>query len=207
MRAVIPAEAGIQEFKAVLDSRLRGSDTGNGVSSAPPCGYLYYESQDHKAQNSRAKRQMMRAVVQRVKSAKVDVAGRTVGEIGTGLLVFLGVGHDDSEKDCEYLAGKIIHLRIFSDEQGLMNRSVLEMGGGILVVSQFTLWGDCLKGRRPSFTRAAPPEKARMLYEHFTGLIREKGLKVATGVFQEMMEVHLLNDGPVTMLLDSEKVF
>ena len=119
----------------------------------------------------------MRAVVQRVKGAKVDVEGRTVGEIGTGLLVFLGVGHDDSEKDGEYLAGKIIHLRIFSDEQGLMNRSVLEMGGGILVVSQFTLWGDCLKGRRPSFTRAAPPEKARMLYEHFTGLIREKGLR------------------------------
>ncbi len=149
----------------------------------------------------------MRAVVQRVKEAKVVVGEKTVGEIGAGLLVFLGVGHGDSEKDCEYLAGKIIHLRIFSDEQGLMNRSVLEMGGGILVVSQFTLWGDCLKGRRPSFTRAAPPEKARLLYEHFTGLIREKGLKVATGVFQEMMEVHLLNDGPVTMLLDSEKAF
>jgi D-tyrosyl-tRNA(Tyr) deacylase len=149
----------------------------------------------------------MRAVVQRVKGAKVDVEGRTVGEIGTGLLVFLGVGHSDSEKDCEYLAGKITHLRIFSDEQGLMNRSILEMGGGILVVSQFTLWGDCLKGRRPSFTRAAPPEKARRLYEHFTGLIREKGLMVATGVFQEMMQVHLVNDGPVTMLLDSAKTF
>ena len=120
---------------------------------------------------------------------------------------FPGRRANDSEKDGEYLAGKIIHLRIFSDEQGLMNRSVLEMGGGILVVSQFTLWGDCIKGRRPSFTRAAPPEKARMLYEHFTGLIREKGLKVATGVFQEMMEVHLLNDGPVTMLLDTEKTF
>ena len=149
----------------------------------------------------------MRAVVQRVKSAKVNVEGKTVGEIEVGLLVFLGVGHSDSEKNCEYLAGKIVHLRIFSDEQGLMNRSVLEIGGGILVVSQFTLWGDCLKGRRPSFTRAAPPEKARMLYEHFTGLIREKGLKVATGEFQEMMEVHLVNDGPVTMLLDSEKTF
>ena len=147
----------------------------------------------------------MRAVVQRVKGAKVDVEGKTVGEIGTGLLVFLGVGHNDSEKDGEYLAGKITHLRIFSDEQGLMNRSVLEIGGGILVVSQFTLWGDCIKGRRPSFTRAAPPEKARMLYEHFTRLIRQKGIKVATGVFQEMMEVQLVNDCPVTLLLDTEK--
>jgi D-tyrosyl-tRNA(Tyr) deacylase len=149
----------------------------------------------------------MRAVVQRVKGAKVDVGGRSVGEIGTGLLIFLGVGLGDTEKDCEYLAGKIAHLRIFSDEQGLMNRSALEVEGAILVVSQFTLWGDCLRGRRPSFTRAAPPEKARRLYDHFTGLIREKGLKVATGVFQEMMEVHLVNDGPVTLLLDSEKVF
>jgi D-tyrosyl-tRNA(Tyr) deacylase len=149
----------------------------------------------------------MRAVVQRVKEAKVNVGGRTVGEIGVGLLVFLGVGLNDSEKDCGYLAGKIAHLRIFSDEQGLMNRSVLEMEGAILVVSQFTLWGDCLKGRRPSFTRAAPPEKARMLYDRLTELLREKGLKVATGVFQEMMEVHLVNDGPVTMLLDTEKSF
>jgi len=147
----------------------------------------------------------MRAVVQRVRRAKVDVEGRTVGEIGPGLLVFLGVGHNDSEKDCDTLAGKIVHLRIFSDDQGLMNRSVLETGGEILVVSQFTLWGDCAKGRRPSFTRAAPPEKAKLLYEHFTRLIREKGLKVATGLFQEMMDVELVNDGPVTLLLDSEK--
>lgn len=149
----------------------------------------------------------MRAVVQRVASARVNVRGRTVGEIGRGLLVFLGVGQRDSEKDCEFLAGKIPHLRIFSDEQGLMNRSVLEMGGEILVVSQFTLWGDCLKGRRPSFTRAAPPETARRLYQHVVALIREKGLKVATGEFQEIMEVHLVNDGPVTLLLDTEKVF
>jgi D-tyrosyl-tRNA(Tyr) deacylase len=149
----------------------------------------------------------MRAVVQRVKEAKVDVAGQTVGAIGVGLLVFLGVGHSDSEKDCEYLTGKIAHLRIFSDEQGLMNRSVLETGGEVLVVSQFTLWGDCAKGRRPSFTRAAPPEKARLLYEHFTNSIREKGIKTATGVFQEMMEVRLVNDGPVTLLLDTEKAF
>ena len=149
----------------------------------------------------------MRAVVQRVKGAKVDVTGRTVGEIGPGLLVFLGVGQSDSEKDCEYLAAKIAHLRIFSDEHGLMNRSVLDMGGEVLVVSQFTLWGDCAKGRRPSFTRAAPPEKARRLYEHFTRLVRENGLEVATGVFQEMMAVHLVNDGPVTMILDTEKTF
>ena len=149
----------------------------------------------------------MRAVVQRVTRAKVEVEGSTVGEIGPGLLVFLGVGHKDSEKDCDYLAGKIAHLRIFSDEQGLLNRSVLETGGEVLVVSQFTLWGDCVKGRRPSFTRAAPPEKASLLYEHFTRLVREKGLKVATGVFQEMMEVTLVNDGPVTMLLDTEKAF
>jgi D-tyrosyl-tRNA(Tyr) deacylase len=142
-----------------------------------------------------------------VKKAKVVVAGERVGEIGPGLLVFLGVGQRDSEKDCDYLAGKIAHLRIFSDEQGLMNRSVLETGGEVLVVSQFTLWGDCVKGRRPSFTRAAPPEKAEMLYEEFIRLIREKGLKVATGVFQEMMEVHLVNDGPVTILLDTEKNF
>lgn len=147
----------------------------------------------------------MRAVVQRVKEAKVDVEGRTVGAIAFGLLVFLGVGHNDVEKDCEYLAGKIVHLRIFSDAQGLMNRSLLEEGGELLVVSQFTLWGDCVKGRRPSFTRAAPPERARILYEHFTGLIRGKGIKVATGVFQERMEVYLVNDGPVTLLLDSQK--
>jgi D-tyrosyl-tRNA(Tyr) deacylase len=149
----------------------------------------------------------MRAVVQRVKRAKVDVEGRKVGEIGPGVLVFLGVGHNDSEKDCDYLAGKVAHLRIFSDDRGLMNRSVLETGGEVLVVSQFTLWGDCIKGRRPSFTRAAPPEKARALYEHFASLIREKGLQTATGVFQEMMEVDLVNDGPVTILLDTEKVF
>lgn len=149
----------------------------------------------------------MRAVVQRVKRASVRVGGRTVGEIGKGLLVFLGVGHGDSEKEGEFLANKIAHLRIFGDEQGLMNRSVIEMEGEALVVSQFTLWGDCQKGRRPSFTRAAPPEKARLLYEDFIQHLREKGLKVSTGEFQEVMEVDLVNDGPVTMLLDTEKYF
>jgi D-tyrosyl-tRNA(Tyr) deacylase len=149
----------------------------------------------------------MRAVVQRVKRASVRVGGRTVGEIGKGLLVFLGVGHGDSEKEGDFLANKIAHLRIFGDEQGLMNRSVIELEGEALVVSQFTLWGDCQKGRRPSFTRAAPPEKARPLYEDFIQHLREKGLKVSTGEFQEVMEVDLVNDGPVTMLLDTEKTF
>jgi D-tyrosyl-tRNA(Tyr) deacylase len=149
----------------------------------------------------------MRAVVQRVKRASVRVGGRTVGEIGKGLLVFLGVGHGDSEKEGDFLANKIAHLRIFGDEQGLMNRSVIELEGEALVVSQFTLWGDCQKGRRPSFTRAAPPEKARLLYEDFIQHLREKGLKVSTGEFQEVMEVDLVNDGPVTMLLDTEKTF
>lgn len=149
----------------------------------------------------------MRAVVQRVKEAKVEVEGRTVGEIGPGLLVLLGVGEDDSEKDCEYLANKVAHLRIFSDAQGLMNLSLIEIEGGVLVVSQFTLWGDCRKGRRPSFTRAARPEKARALYEHFVGVLRGKGLGIATGEFQEMMDVHLVNHGPVTLILDSSKMF
>ena len=149
----------------------------------------------------------MRAVVQRVERASVEVGGRTVGEVGKGLLIFLGVGHGDSEKEGEFLANKIAHLRIFGDERGLMNRSVIEIEGGVLVVSQFTLWADCQKGRRPSFTRAAPPEKARPLYEDFIRHLRGKGLKVSTGEFQEIMEVHLVNDGPVTMLLDTEKTF
>ena len=149
----------------------------------------------------------MRAVVQRVKEARVDVEGGTVGEIDNGLLVLLGVGEDDSEKDCEYLANKVAHLRIFSDDQGLMNLSLIEMEGAVLVVSQFTLWGDCRKGRRPSFTRAARPEEAKALYGHFVGILRGKGLRTATGEFQEMMDVHLVNDGPVTLILDSSKTF
>ena len=149
----------------------------------------------------------MRAVVQRVKKARVDVGGRTVGEIGPGLLVFLGVGEDDSEKDCEYLANKVVNLRIFSDDQGAMNRSLLDTEGEVLVVSQFTLWGDCRKGRRPSFIRAARPEKARELYGEFIKILKGKGVQTATGEFQEMMDVHLVNDGPVTLLLDSRKSF
>jgi len=149
----------------------------------------------------------MRAVVQRVKRAKVEVEGRIVGEIGQGVLIFLGIGEGDSEKDCEYLSNKITHLRIFADNERLMNLSLEEMGGSALVVSQFTLWGDCRKGRRPSFKRAAPPERAKELYENFIKILRGNGLEVATGNFQEMMDVHLVNDGPVTLLLDSSKVF
>jgi D-tyrosyl-tRNA(Tyr) deacylase len=149
----------------------------------------------------------MRAVVQRVKNARVEVGGRVTGEIGKGLLIFLGVGDEDSEKDCEYLADKIANLRIFSDENDLMNLSSLDIGGGMLVVSQFTLWGDCRKGRRPSFTKAARPERAKELYEFFIGVLKKTGLKIAAGEFQEMMDVHLINDGPVTILLDSSKVF
>lgn len=149
----------------------------------------------------------MRAVIQRVKSARVEVDGRTTGEIGQGLLIFLGVGEDDSEKDCDYLANKIARLRIFSDDKGLMNISLMETGGAALVVSQFTLWGDCRKGRRPSFIRAARPERAKELYEHFIEYLKGDVLQVASGEFQEMMDVHLVNDGPVTLLLDSAKAF
>ncbi|MFC1580337.1 D-aminoacyl-tRNA deacylase [Thermodesulfobacteriota bacterium] len=149
----------------------------------------------------------MRAVVQRVREAKVEVEGQVVGEISEGLLVFLGVGEEDRSKDGDYLATKIANLRIFPDEKDLMNLSVLDTGGAVLVVSQFTLWGDCRKGRRPSFAHAARPEKARQLYEGFIVLLGNMGLQVASGRFQEMMDVHLINDGPVTLLLDSQKAF
>ena len=149
----------------------------------------------------------MRAIVQRVKECRVEVKGSTVGSIGQGLLIFLGVGEDDSEKDCEYMANKIAHLRIFPDLKGFMNLSLKDIGGEALVVSQFTLWGDCRKGRRPSFAHAAQPEKARELYEHFIRLLSEEGLPVASGQFQEMMDVFLVNDGPVTLMIDSSKVF
>jgi len=149
----------------------------------------------------------MRAVVQRVKESKVEVGGKSVGAIGPGLLIFLGVGEDDSEKDCDYLSNKIVHLRIFPDREDLMNLSLIDIGGSALVVSQFTLWGDCRKGRRPSFVRAARPEKAEELYERFIGLLKEKGIDVATGRFQAMMDVSLINDGPVTLMLDSSKGF
>ncbi len=149
----------------------------------------------------------MRAVVQRVSRASVKVAGRTTGEIGPGLLVFLGVSARDTSKDADYLAGKIVSLRIFPDAADKMNLSVLEQNGAILVVSQFTLYGDCRKGRRPSYNEAAPPELAADLYEYFVEKVRQSGMEVATGRFQAMMEVSLINDGPVTILLDSANNF
>ena len=149
----------------------------------------------------------MRAVVQRVKTAKVIVDGAVVGEIGTGVLIFLGVGVGDTIDDAEYLASKIVHLRIFGDDEGKMNLSLLETGGEALIVSQFTLWGDCKKGRRPSFVRAADPAIANDLYQKFIFFLKGKGIQVAEGRFQEMMDVHLVNDGPVTLLLDSARNF
>lgn len=149
----------------------------------------------------------MRAVVQRVSKASVEVQGRTVGAVGPGLLVLLGVGRDDTEEDARYLAEKILHLRIFPDDDEKLNRSVLDIGGSVLAVSQFTLWGDCRKGRRPSFGEAAPPDQARNLYEAFVRCLRTHDVPVETGRFQETMAVHLTNDGPVTILLDSRKAF
>jgi len=149
----------------------------------------------------------MRAVVQRVSEASVRVEGEEVGRIGHGILVLLGVGRDDDPNDAAYLAEKVVHLRIFADEQGKMNRSLLDVGGGLLAVSQFTLWGDCRKGRRPSFAAAAEPEKAEKLYDDFIRRVRSLGVTVAAGRFQEMMQVSLVNDGPVTLLLGSKKVF
>ena len=149
----------------------------------------------------------MRAVVQRVKEAKVVVEGKTVGEIGHGLLVFLGVEKADEIEDAEYLVSKIINLRIFKDDEQKFNLSLIDVKGEMLVVSQFTLLGDCRKGRRPSFSDAAPPEKAQKLYEDFMELVAKNNISVASGEFQAMMDVSLVNDGPVTMLLDSKKLF
>jgi D-tyrosyl-tRNA(Tyr) deacylase len=149
----------------------------------------------------------MRAVVQRVSRASVRVDGEIVGAIERGLLVLLGVGQEDGEIDAEYLAEKVAGLRIFEDESEKMNRSVQDVGGAVLAVSQFTLYGDVRKGKRPSFDAAARPERAKELYEHFAGRIRGKGIRCETGIFQAMMQVELVNDGPVTILLDSEKLF
>lgn len=149
----------------------------------------------------------MRAVIQRVSESRVEVDGRICGEIGAGLLVLLGVEDDDLERDAEYLAEKTAHLRIFSDQEDKMNLSVKDIDGGVLVISQFTLFGDCRRGRRPSFSKAAPPERADMLYHFFIEKLIRHGLTVQEGIFQAMMKVHLCNDGPVTVLLDSKKTF
>jgi len=149
----------------------------------------------------------MRAVVQRVSRAKVTINEWISGEIGHGLLVLLRVGHEDSESDATYLADKTTGLRIFEDYDGKMNRSVLDVSGSVLVVSQFTLYGDVRRGKRPSFDAAAHPEQARRLYEFFVERIRSVGLRCETGRFQEMMQVELVNEGPVTILLDSGKAF
>jgi len=148
----------------------------------------------------------MRACVQRVSRARVAVAGQTVGEIGTGMLVLLGVAGDDTEADARQLAGKIAGLRIFEDQQEKMNLALADVGGAMLVVSQFTLLGDCRKGRRPSFVAAAAPELAERLYQVFVEAVAGEGIEVATGRFRQHMEVELVNDGPVTLLLDTRQV-
>src|SRR5580704_16892124 len=149
----------------------------------------------------------MRAVVQRVSRASVTVEGRVTGEIAAGLMILLGVGREDSSAVAASMAEKVANLRIFEDDQGKMNRSLLDVKGAALVVSQFTLYGDARGKRRPSFISAAPPEKAKALYEEFTVAIEGLGVSVATGVFQTMMSVELVNEGPVTILLDSDKTF
>ncbi len=149
----------------------------------------------------------MRCVVQRVSEASVAVNGETVGAVGPGLMVLIGVSTEDTDADLKYMTEKVPNLRIFDDENGVMNRSVLDAGGGILAVSQFTLYGDARGGRRPSYIRAAKPEEANAMYERLVEAWRAKGIHVETGIFRTDMKVSLVNDGPVTILLDSEKVF
>jgi D-tyrosyl-tRNA(Tyr) deacylase len=146
----------------------------------------------------------MRVVVQRSKKAKVTVNEEITGQISKGLVLLVGVTHQDTEEDAAFLADKIANLRIFEDEAGKMNLSLLDVGGEILSVSQFTLYGDCRKGRRPNFMEAARPEQANLLYDRFNGLLREKGIKVETGIFGAMMDVELINDGPVTLIVESK---
>ena len=145
----------------------------------------------------------MRLVIQRVREARVTVNNGTTGSIRTGLLVFLGVSRTDTVEDADYLTGKLLGLRIFPDEEGKMNRNVQEAGGSLLIVSQFTLYGDCRKGRRPSFDQAAPPDQAQDLYNYFVESAKRGPVPVETGVFQAIMQVHIVNDGPVTILIDS----
>ncbi len=149
----------------------------------------------------------MRAVVQRVLEASVSIREKTTSQIGKGILIFLGVGQEDTLDDAHTLAEKVVNLRIFPDADDKMNLSILDVEGGVLVISQFTLFGDCRKGRRPSYTSAAPPEQAKTLYEAFVEEVRHYTASIKTGQFQEMMQVHLINDGPVTLLIDSRKIF
>jgi len=149
----------------------------------------------------------MRAVVQRVTEASCKVDGQVTGRIGRGLLVLLGVGKEDGQQDIDYIVDKVMHLRIFGDEQDKMNLDVRQAGGGVLLISQFTLYGDCRKGRRPDFSSAGRPDAAEALYEQTIAALREKGIEVQTGTFAAMMEIACVNDGPVTMLLDSKRGF
>jgi D-tyrosyl-tRNA(Tyr) deacylase len=149
----------------------------------------------------------MRAVVQRVSRAEVRIDGQVVGKIGAGLVVLVGAATDDGEADVAYLVDKVVNLRVFPDDEGNMNRAVGEVGGALLIVSQFTLYGDCRKGRRPSFVQAMAPGPAEALYDRFVGLARGSGVPVETGRFRAMMEVELVNDGPVTLMIDSRRGF
>ena len=145
----------------------------------------------------------MRAVLQRVRQARVEVEGQVVGSIGRGLVVLLGIARTDTPADADYLAEKILGLRIFPDEEGKMNRGLTDIGGSLLVISQFTLYGDTRKGRRPSFDQAAPPEQARGLYDYFLEVVRSRAVPCQAGIFQAMMDVHLINEGPVTIICES----
>jgi D-tyrosyl-tRNA(Tyr) deacylase len=149
----------------------------------------------------------MRAVIQRVKEARVEVEGEVAGRIGEGILLFLGIRKDDTQDDIKYLVEKVLGLRMFDDDAGKMNLSITDVGGEILVVSQFTLYGDCRKGRRPSFDEAASPDMAERLYDIFVEEVKKRGINVQTGRFRAIMDIHLTNSGPVTILLDSRRVF
>jgi D-tyrosyl-tRNA(Tyr) deacylase len=185
----------------------KGPEQVHAESSVARRGLYFYSERRGRAgtRNPPEERNFMRAVVQRVTRARVTVEARVVGEIQAGAMVLLAVSRSDTPEAARQLAEKIANLRIFADDAGKMNRSLLEMGGAALVVSQFTLYADTRGGRRPSYLQAAPPEEANMLYETFVGALRLLGVRVETGVFQAHMLVELVNDGPVTILLDSEK--
>jgi D-tyrosyl-tRNA(Tyr) deacylase len=177
---------------------MNGEQAGERASRA---------NQRSRADSTNSSKPKMRAVVQRVSRARVIVEGRVTGEIGVGLMILLGIGRNDASAVAVSMAEKVAHLRIFEDDEGKMNRSLLDVKGSALVVSQFTLYGDARGQRRPSFVAAAPPEQAKKLYEEFSEALRELGISVATGVFKAMMSIESVNEGPVTILLDSDKTF